>query len=272
LKSNWKSFVPRIALRNCDREGAFTLIELLVVIAIIAILAALLLPALSLAKSKAKGIYCINNFKQLGLGMTVYLGDSGDIYPANAGEPKGFHSEDWIYWRPAGYTDPVTGSTCLPVAQSPIAIACATANATNLFRCPGDLSDELRNAAAVANDGPAFPYSYTFACTTAGRGEASVWTAATGPFDPFRSSRIVRPSDKIMLVEEPDSDAERPPGNPTTRTDLEDGSWLPKYDSTGKEVALRHSKSTGNMNFADGHAQGVPWQWTTNIFYNNASE
>jgi prepilin-type processing-associated H-X9-DG protein len=52
---------------------------------------------------------------------------------------------------------------------------------------------------------------------------------------------------------------------------LEDGSWLPKYDSTGKEVALRHSRQDGNMNFADGHAQAVPWQWTTNIFYNNAT-
>jgi prepilin-type N-terminal cleavage/methylation domain-containing protein/prepilin-type processing-associated H-X9-DG protein len=250
---------------------AFTLVELLVVIAVIAILAAVLLPVLSAAQSRAYGIYCINNLKQLGMGMAVYLADNNDTFPANGGEPKGFHVEDWIYWRPAGYVDPVTGSTCLPIAQSPIAMACATAGATNLFRCPKDLSDELRDAAAIANNGPAFPYSYTFACTTAGRGEASVWTSGAGPFVPFKVSRISRPADKIMLVEEPDNDAERPAGNPTTRTDLEDGSWLPKYDSTGKEVALRHSKENGNMNFADGHAQAVPWQWTTNILYNNAT-
>jgi prepilin-type N-terminal cleavage/methylation domain-containing protein len=61
---------------------AFTLIELLVVIAIIAILAAMLLPALSKAKSKAKQTACINNMKQIGIGLVIYVGDYNQ-YPGN---------------------------------------------------------------------------------------------------------------------------------------------------------------------------------------------
>ena len=242
--------------------SAFTLIELLVVIAIIAILAAMLLPALAKAKQKAQQTACLNNMKQLGLGLVMYADNNSDIMPSD-GSQIGQYPEDWIYWRP--------GSTP-PVKQSPIL---ATINAsTNILRCPADIDDTSRKA-RIASGINVYNYSYTANGYTVSpdidMGMLSTYALGNFPniFVKKKLGSVRNPTNKILLAEEAMALLDRPKvANYTSVTTAvaagaNDGRWLCQPvgadgNYNGDPVTTRHSGKS-NANFGDGHAERIDY-------------
>jgi prepilin-type N-terminal cleavage/methylation domain-containing protein len=136
--------------RTRRKVAGFTLIELLVVITIIAILAGLLLPALSAAKAKAKGVQCLNNHRQLGLAWRMYVESNNDVLPFASEDPSNPATFGYSWVVGSMDFDPNNRANWDPdvgVKKSPLWPYCGGNLA--IWKCPSDRSVVVVNRVSL---------------------------------------------------------------------------------------------------------------------------